>query len=387
MTFLTARSARSIAVIAAISLVASCGLPRVGPTKREIFAGSVQKQGDAFIVSVNERVTRATAVIPALGFSENLLRAGTLPSDVISRGDTLSLRIWENVDDGLFASEGAAGSLAQVQVDDGGYIFIPYAGRLKAAGNTPDALRRMITRRLSEQTPDPQVEVIREAGDGSTVSVMGNVGVQGVFAIERPTRTLTAMLARAGGLSIKPEVTRITLIRGTQRSQVWLSDLYKDPKLDVALRGGDRVLVEADTRKFTALGATRGQAQLEFESQSVSALEAIAQVGGLNPAAADPTGVFVFRNEPAEIANRVLGRDDLAGAQRMVYVLNLTKPNGLFEARDFAVRDGDTIYVTEAPFTQWNKVIAAATGSLASVGGLATTATSLGNIGTTTGGS
>ena len=48
----------------------------------------------------------------------------------------------------------------------------------------------------------------------------------------------------------------------------------------------------------------------------------------------------------------------------MVYVLDLTRPNGMFMARDFAVRDDDTLYVTEAPFAQWNKVISALTGTL-----------------------
>ena len=51
----------------------------------------------------------------------------------------------------------------------------------------------------------------------------------------------------------------------------------------------------------------------------------------------------------------------------MIYVLDLTKPNGIFTAREFVIRDQDTVYVTEAPFTQWNKAIAAATGSLGAV--------------------
>lgn len=78
-----------------------------------------------------------------------------------------------------------------------------------------------------------------------------------------------------------------------------------------------------------------------------------------------------MRNEPAEIANNVMGRDDLVGAQRLVYVLDLTQPNGMFLARDFAVRDDDTLYVTEAPFTQWDKTISALTGSLGAVDSLA----------------
>ena len=50
-------------------------------------------------------------------------------------------------------------------------------------------------------------------------------------------------------------------------------------------------------------------------------------------------------------------RDDLIGAQRMIYVLNLTQPNGLFIARDFVIRDGDTVYVTEAPYNQFTKIL------------------------------
>ncbi|CAM9976082.1 unnamed protein product, partial [Chrysoparadoxa australica] len=362
------RWARGIAFLVAVSLVASCGLPRVGPNKREIFAGSVQREGDAFIVSVNDRVTRATAVVPSLGFSDTFKNASLLGSDTIRPGDTLGLTIWENVDDGLLAAETAnATILEEVQVDGAGFVFVPYAGRIRAAGNTPERIRQIITERLEDQTPDPQVEVRRLAGDGSTVSLVGAVGSQGVFAIERPTRTLSAMLARAGGITIQPEIAQVTVLRGDQKGKIWFQDLYENPKFDIALRGGDRVLVEEDTRSFTALGATGTQARVPFETQVISAVEAIAQVGGLLSASADPTGVFVLRNEPAEIANQVLGRDDLIGAQRMVYVLDLTEPNGMFMARDFVIRDQDTLYVTEAPFTQWNKVIASFTGTLGAV--------------------
>lgn len=376
MKFRTSRWAKSVALVVSVAMVSSCGiLPRVGPTKNEIYAGSVQREGDAFIVSVNDRVTRATAVQPALGFSEEFRNAGVLGSDTIRPGDVLGLTIWENVDDGLLAGEAANQTVLQeVQVDGSGFIFVPYAGRIRAAGNTPDAIRRIITSKLDEQTPDPQVEVRRLAGDGSTVSLIGAVGAQGVYPIERPTRTLSAMLANAGGVAIEPEIAQITVIRGNHRSKVWFQDLFNDPSFDIALRAGDRILVEQDTRAFTALGATGAQARVPFETQTLSAVEALAQVGGLTATAADPTGVFVMRNEPAAIANQVLGRDDLIGAQRMVYVLDLTKPNGMFVARDFSIRDDDTLYVTEAPFAQWGKVISALTGTLGAVSSVATSA-------------
>ncbi len=372
MTTISKRGARIASFVLVATLVASCGLPRSGPSKKEIFAGSVQNEGDAFIVSVNSRVTRATAVQPVLGFSQSFLNAGVVGSDTINPGDTLGLLIYENVDDGLLAAAGAnATALDEVQVDGQGFIFVPYAGRIMAAGNTPEGLRRIITNKLDTQTPDPQVIVRRLAGDGSTVSLVGGVGSQGLYAIERPTRTLSSMIARAGGIALPPEVAQITVIRGSHRCTIWFEDLYTNPEFDIALRGGDRILIEQDSRAFTVLGSTGAQNRLEFETQTLSAIEALAQVGGLNANIADPTGVFVFRNEPAEIANQVLGRTDLQGQQRVVYVLDLTEPNGMFEARDFVIRDDDTVYVTEAPFVTWSKTISTLTGSLGTVSALA----------------
>ena len=346
---------RKAALFALVASISACGLPRVGPTKNEIFAGSVQRNGDAFVVAVNDRVTRATAVVPALGFSPDFQNAGLVGSDTIQPGDTLGISIWENVEAGILTTAGAPASLEEVQVDGAGFIFIPYAGRIKASGNSPEAIRRVITGKLAEQTPDPQV------------------------VVRRPTRTLIAMLARAGGVAIAPEIAKIKVNRGNQTGEVWFQDLFNQPETNIALRGGDRILVEEDTRSFTALGATGSQSRVRFETQTLSALEAIAQVGGLSAASADPTGVFVLRNESAEVSNSVLGRADLQGDQRMVYVLNLTEPNGMFMARDFVIRDGDTVYVTEAPYVQWSKVLSVVTGSLATAGSISALNDALGN--------
>jgi polysaccharide biosynthesis/export protein len=169
-------------------------------------------------------------------------------------------------------------------------------------------------------------------------------------------------------------VAIIRVTRGGKTGKIWLKDLYQNPGLDIALRPGDKIVVEEDSRTFIALGATGAQNLVPFESETLSALEAIATVGGLSTNSADPTGVFVLRDESESIANAVLGRTDLVGDQRMVYVLDLTEPTGLFEARDFLVRDGDTLYVTEAPFVQWQKTLSAITGTTGAAANIASTA-------------
>ncbi len=173
------------------------------------------------------------------------------------------------------------------------------------------------------------------AGQGRVVSVQGRVRTPGLYPIERPTERLLAMLARAGGVTEEPEVVRLKLRRGAVTGEIWVQDLYDNPANDVALHSGDALIAERDRRIFTALGA----------------------VGGLVDATADPTGVFIFRNEPATIAARILPGVTSGQSRRVVYLLDLTKPGGLFLAREFIMRDGDTLYVTSAPFTKWMKIL------------------------------
>ncbi|WP_083526217.1 polysaccharide biosynthesis/export family protein [Cognatiyoonia sediminum] len=378
---LTLRFAKGAALIVTLGAVSACGLlPRSGPNKSEIFSGSVMEEGNAFVMVVDDRINGIAGVSPALGFSEAFKNAGVVGSDTIRAGDVLGLTIWENVEDGLLSAPGASATpLEEVQVDGSGFIFVPYAGRIKAAGNSPEAIRRIISEKLADQTPDPQVQVRRLAGDGATVSIVGGVSGQGIYPIERPTRTLATMLARAGGVASEPEIAKVTVVRGNHSGSIWFEDLYANPGNDIALRGGDIIFVEDSQRYFTALGATGSQNRVQFADQAISAIEAIAQVGGLSANAADPTGVFVLREEPASVANQLLNRDDLVGSQRVVYVLDLTQPNGLFIARDFMIRDQDTVYVTEAPFVQFNKGVSALTGTLGSAAGLTEAVNNAGN--------
>ena len=196
-------------------LVSACQMPRSGPNAAEILSGSVENGGTMHVVLVNDRVADASYVDDTLGFTRAFLNAGVASVSRINPGDLLNITIWENIENGLLVAAGTNSIvLPAVQVDELGNIFVPYAGTISASGRTPDELREEITRELARQTPDPQVEVRREAGDGATVSVVGPVGRQGVYPLENSNRRLTGMLAVAGGAQSNPGVTQITVQRG-----------------------------------------------------------------------------------------------------------------------------------------------------------------------------
>ncbi len=142
--------------------------PAPDPTTKKLFSGAQVSTGPAFIISVDENVVRKTAIKPSSGFANHFKDLSKVGADIIRARYTLGLTIWENVQDQLLGDMGPT-TLQTVQVDGEGYIFVPYAGRLQAAGNTPESIRKVITDQLKEQTPDPQIEVRRIAGDGATV--------------------------------------------------------------------------------------------------------------------------------------------------------------------------------------------------------------------------
>ncbi len=360
------RGAGALAVALAATLVlAACALPRPGPSTKEIEAGARENGGEVYVVRVDPVIAAVTDAEPVLGFGSGFTNAGVASTDVINPGDVLSITVWENVDNGLLASVGQKVTvLDQVQVDERGRIFMPYAGTLIASGKSPDQLRDLITRSLETQTPDPQIEVRRQAGDGAAVSLIGSVGGQGVYPIEASTRRLTSMLAKAGGVTIDPDVAQISVRRGGQTGRVYLQQLYDDPSMDIALRPSDRIIVEEDRRTFVALGAAGSQSRVPFPKARLTAAEALAEVGGLAGDTSDPTGIFIFRRETAAVAARVLGKPQMPEGERFAYVIDLTQPNGIFLAREFLIRDGDTIFITEAPFVGWARVLEATSSTL-----------------------
>ena len=373
--------ASRIRLVSAISIVlalGACGLPRSGPTTTEILAGSVENGGQTNIVYVDDRVAQVSTIATPLGFSRAFLNAGAISVDRIRPGDKLTITIWENVENGLLVALGSSSTtLNNIQVDQLGNIFVPYAGVVRASGRTPEELRIDITQLLARQTPDPQIEVRREAGEAAVVNVVGGVNNQGVYALSAASRRLTSVLAVAGGVSTDPAGTKITVQRGSESGSIWLRDLYANPENNINLRAQDRIIVEKDQRYFSVLGASYGQTRVDFLSSEPNVVDALSAVSGLNGQVADPRGIFIFRVEPAEIANAVLETDEFTTPQRVAYVIDLTKEESIFTAQGFKIRDRDTIYVTEAPFVSWARVLETIAGTVTTLDSLATIADKL----------
>ncbi|MEM1383977.1 MAG: polysaccharide biosynthesis/export family protein [Pseudomonadota bacterium] len=362
---------------ALISLsAAACTLPRSGPYLEEITA---DEQGllPFDLIAVTPDVASITRVDESSAFAIRFMQTPPERTNTIARGDVIAITVWENIDEGLLSPQGiGATTLPNSQVDSQGFLFVPYVGAIRAEGRTMTQLREAIRTELSERTLNPQVDVFPVEAGGRIVSIQGQVNSPGLYPIEKPTERLLAMLARAGGVNDDPEIIRIKLRRGSESGVISVQDLYDRPENDIALRAGDALIAERDRRIFTALGAVQGPATVPFPTRDLSVARALGVVGGLVDATADPTGVFVFRVEPPEIADRLFPGRQTTEPTRVAYIIDLTEPGGLFVAADFMMRDQDTLYVTTAPFVRWQKVLQ----SIAPLVGFAGSARSLSGI-------
>ena len=165
---------------------------------------------------------------------------------------------------------------------------------------------------------------------------------------------------------------QVKLVRGGKNYQTSLSLLYDDPKLDVILRGGDKVIIEEDDRFFQALGSTGREDIIHFTKQQITALEAMSIVGGINDSRADPKGILILR----EYASTHVRSDGKGPSHTdVVFTVDLTSADGLFSAKRFYIQPDDVVLVTESPVTKAQTIF----GLIGSAFGLVSSAQSLSN--------
>jgi len=274
---------------------------------------------------------------------------------MIRAGDMLNVVIWDSAENSLLMGPGQrSASLANMRVSDGGAIFLPYVGAVRVADRTPDAARQLLQRQLESVVPGAQVQLSMAEGRENSIDLISGVRAPGNIKMPDQDFSVLAAISSAGGVNEALTNPQVKLVRGHKTYSTSISNLFEDPKLDTRLVGGDKLIVEADPRYFLSLGAAGKESQFGFNRDKVSALDALAIIGGVNDSRANPKGVLVLREYPASALD--------AGQrgprqQRVVFTIDLTTSDGLFSARNFFVHSGDLVLATESPLSSVNVVV------------------------------
>jgi polysaccharide export outer membrane protein len=292
--------------------------------------------------------------------------------------------IWEASAGGLFSAplisdKMSAGSnsatIPEQVVGRDGAITVPYAGRVHVAGRTTRAVQGDIETALQGKAIQPQVLVNVTRSVSNTVSVGGEVAAGARVPLSVKGDRLLEVIAAAGGVRAPVNETYVELSRGATTSRVPLSRVIANPRENIYLQPNDVVTLVRDPQTFIAYGATGRNAEISFDADGINLAQALAKAGGLDDNRSDPQGVFIFRYEPASIARALRPDSPLIVPGRptpIVFRLNLSDPNSLFVEQNFRIANRDLIFVSNAPFTEVEKVMGVLNGGLSTASSLAT---------------
>jgi polysaccharide biosynthesis/export protein len=349
--------------------------PENGPTAGDIKTGNSQTVPYALI-----KLTPATIDILAAYEPKGLAGAFTdrRPSANIKFGvgDVVSVTIFEASAGGLFipieagARAGNFVNLPDQMVDNNGNITVPFAGLIKAAGRTNVEIQSDVVEKIKNRAIEPQVIVALAQQRTSLISVVGAVNTPLRFAVPGTgagDRVLDA-ITRAGGISGPGYASWVMLERGGRRATVPFENLVMNAKNNIYILPGDRIYVYQEQQKFLAFGATGnvgattsglGQTQINFDAWRINLAEAVAKAGGLADFQADPGSVFLYRQEPREVA-QLLGADMTKFAGPLVPVIlwiSFQDPGGYFLATRLQMRNDDIIFMANAASNDITKIL------------------------------
>lgn len=368
----------TLAVISACLLLVACGsLPRGAGLQSEITGGSADAgaSADFVIYPVTRAFLSASRAWPSVE-STNLRWLGQSHGSAgrqLRAGDTVNVTIWDSSENSLLTSpEQRLITLPNMQLSGSGTVFLPYVGTLKLSGLTPDAARRRVQSALDEIVPQAQVQLSMVEGRQNSVDLISGVSSPGSYPLLDNDYSVLSLIAAGGGANGSLENPQVRLHRGHTIYGISLATLLADPKADTRLRGGDQIFIEEDPRSFLSLGAAGQEARHVFPKDDVTALDAMAIIGGVNDARADPQGVLILREYPSSALTP--GRPGPIN-ELVVFTIDLTSAEGLFAARNFEIENGDLVYATESPVTQAQTVF----GLIGSVFGLVSSTSSLTN--------
>lgn len=344
---------RCVAVIICFAL-ASCGLPRGAGFQSEVLAASrantaAQGEEPVYDFAVYE-VNRET--LPVLqGWPATIdaplpwIAAQEQPASLlIATGDIVQVTIWDAEENSIFGGTGVT-PLQPATVSSDGRIFVPYIGDLRVTGMSPSTARTRIEEELIMTVPSAQVQLSVEPGRANTANLASGFLAPGLYPLTDRNVKILDVFSQAGGPNPEFNSPQVRLVRGGKTYGIPFQRLLKDPRANIAMRGGDRVYIEDDARKFIALGATGTQSIIDFPEIDFSALEALAFIGGVNAGSANPEGILVLREYDASaVADGISGPPK----ERVVFTIDLTTADGLFSAGNFMLEGDDLIYGTES---------------------------------------
>jgi len=149
------------------------------------------------------------------GLAASQPQAQELEAYKIGPEDVLNISVWKNED-----------LSRTVPVRPDGMISLPLLNDVQAAGLTAMQLRDVLTKKLTEYEPSPEVSVIVTEVNSFRVSILGEVQRPARYDLRSPTTVLDA-IALAGGFKDFAATDRIVILRPQGKTMKRMPFNYK----------------------------------------------------------------------------------------------------------------------------------------------------------------
>lgn len=290
---------------------------------------------------------------------------------IVGVGDALEVTIWEAPPALLFGGgtfDTRIGTqpvasrpdvLPQLVVGPSGSITVPFAGQVPAAGRSLRDIEQTIVARLRGKAHQPQALVRLARNATANVAVLGDVASAGRVPLTPRGERLLDALALAGGTRQPLERMTVQVTRGLRTVTMPLQAVVRDPRQNIVLQRDDVVTAIYQPFAFTVLGAAGKNEEIRFEGIGLSLSQALGRIGGLQDMRADPKGVFLFRwEDPQRIQGLVPTQTSLPeGRVPVIYQVDLKQPQTYFAAQQFAMQDGDVMFISNSPTADFQRFV------------------------------
>ena len=174
----------------------------------------------------------------------------------------------------------------ETRVTESGTITYPLIGNLSIGGMTIPGAEQAIAKALSDGgfIQRPQVNIVLLQNRGNQVSVLGQVGRPGRYALETFTTRLSEMIAIAGGIGpIGADTAIVTGMREGKpfRMEIDIAGMFLNNHLqdDVVVAGGDVIFIQRQPMYYI-YGQVQRAGSFRIE-RNMTIRQALASSGGL----------------------------------------------------------------------------------------------------------
>jgi polysaccharide biosynthesis/export protein len=270
-----------------------------------------------------------------------------VPPYRIGPQDVLLVTVWDHPEITLPLGQFRTDASTGMVVDEDGFLYFPFVGKVAVAGLTTSQARDSLTNQLGKVLQRPQVDVKVIAFRSQKVYVGGDVKAPAVYNVTDVPFTLAEAVNRAGGFLPTADDSRLILSRGDRSWRLDFQALMTAGNHigQILLKDGDSLYVPNSLEEpVYMLGELVKPGTMPMVHGNLSLAKAISDAGGIQGISADARSIYVIRQ--GSIAKAV-----------DVYHLDARNPTAMVLADNFPLNPRDIVYVDAGTLVRFSKVM------------------------------